>query len=76
MVCTNERFKDNSPISPVTPMVVKNSSARESICLFTEVLDAKNKTAVRQVGAEKSKRKAIRPGKILCLSIPNRKEQT
>ena len=34
-------------------MTVINPSARESLRLFTEVLDVKNKTAVQRVGDDK-----------------------
>ena len=63
-------------MSPGPPMIVINPSARKSLHLFTEVLDAKNKTTVRQVGADKSKRKAIREFIILFSSIPKRKVHT
>ena len=53
MVSTTERFTDNSPMSPGPPMIVKKRSARKSIRLFTEVLDVKKKTAIRQVVAAK-----------------------
>ena len=62
MISNPEGFNYNSPISPMTPTPVKKPSARKSLCLFTKILDAKNKTAVRQVRAEKSKHKAIKSG--------------
>ena len=46
MVSTTDRFTYNSPMSHRTTMIVKACSARKSLCLFTEVLDAKNRTAV------------------------------
>ena len=73
IVSTPERFTDNIPISPGPPMIVKKCSARKSLHLFTEVLDVKNKTSVRQVVACKSKRKAIKSGSIFCSIIPKRK---
>ena len=76
MVSTPKIFTDNSAMSPGPPIIVKKCSARKSICLFTEVLDVKNKTAVRRVGASKSKRKAIRAGSMLWSSIPNIKGHT
>ena len=57
MVSTPEGFTDNSPRSPMTPTLSKKPSARKSLCLFTNILDVKNKTAIRQVRADKSKRK-------------------
>ena len=62
MVSTPEGFNDNSPISPMTSTPVKKPSARKSLCLFTNILDVKNKTATRRVGAAKYKRKAIKYG--------------
>ena len=61
MVSTPEGFTDNSPISPRTSSPVKKSSARKSLCMFTNVLDVK-KTAFHQVGADKSKPKANKFG--------------
>ena len=60
MAYTPERFTDNSPRSPMTPTPVKKPSAVKSLCLFTKTLDVKKKTYIRQVGAAKSKRKAIK----------------
>ena len=62
MVSNPEGFKDNSPISPMTSTPVKKQSSRKSLCLFTNMLDVKNKTATRQVGAAKSNRKSIKYG--------------
>ena len=62
MVSTPEGFTDNSPISPMKSTPVKKSRARKSLCLFTNILDVKNKTANRQVGATKSNLKAIKFG--------------
>ena len=59
IVSTPEGFTDNSPRSPITPKTVKKPSARKSLCLFTNIFDVKNKTAVRRVRDAKSKRKAI-----------------
>ena len=60
MVSTPEGFTDNSPISPMTSTPVKKTSARKSLCLFTIILDVKNKTATLQVIASKSDRKATK----------------
>ena len=60
MVCTPEGFTEDSPISHMTPTSVKKIRAQESLCLFTNILDVKKKTDNRQVGATKSKHKAIK----------------
>ena len=70
MVSTPERFTNSGPISPGPSMTVINPSARKSLSLFTEVLDVKSKTAVRRVGAAKSKRKSIKEVSVLWSSIP------
>ena len=62
MVFTPEGFIDNSPIYPMTSTAVKKLSAQKSLCMFTNVLDMNIKIAYRQVGADKSKRKAIKFG--------------
>ena len=46
----------------MTSIPVKKPSARKSLCIFTNILDVKNKTATRRVGSTKSKRKAIKSG--------------
>ena len=51
MVSTTVIFTDNIPMSPGPPMIVKKFSARKSLHLCTEVLDVKNKTDVRWLGA-------------------------
>ena len=53
MVSNNERFTDNSTMSTGISVAVKNTSARKSLCLFTEVLYVKKKTSVRRVVADK-----------------------
>ena len=60
MIFTPKGFTDNSPISPMKLTPVKKPSARKSLCLFTNILNVKNKTATRRVRDAKSKRKAIR----------------
>ena len=57
-------------------MIVKKCSEIKSIRIFTEVLDVKNKAAVRRVGASKSKRRKFISGNILWSSIPNSKGHT
>ena len=56
MVSTPELFTYDSPISPMTSTPVNKTSARKSLCLFTNILQVKNKTAARRVGTAKSKR--------------------
>ena len=46
----------------MTPTPVKKPSTRKSLFLFTNILDAKKKTATRQVGASKSNFKANKYG--------------
>ena len=53
MVSTTDIFTDNNPMSPVPSVTVKKPSARNLICLFTEVFDFKQKTAVQRLGAAK-----------------------
>ena len=72
MVSTPNKFTENNPIPPCPYMTVKNTSARKWLCLFTEVLDVKKKTAVRRVGADKSKRKEIISCSMLWSSITKR----
>ena len=69
MVSTPDVFTDDIPMSPGTHMILRKPSTRKSLFLFTEVLDIKNKTTVRRVGADKSKHKAIRAGSMLWSSI-------
>ena len=45
MVSNPEGFTNDSPISPMISKTVKKPSARKSLCLFTNILDAKKKTA-------------------------------
>ena len=62
MVSTPDLFTNNSPTSPMTSTPVKKPTARKELCLFTNILEMKNKTTIRLVGAAKSKRKAIKAG--------------
>ena len=47
MVYTPEGFTNNIPISPMTSTPVKKSSAKKSLCPFTNILYMKNKTATQ-----------------------------
>ena len=62
MVSTPELISNNRPISPMAPSPVKKPSARRSLCLFTNILDVKNKTSTCRVGAAKSNHKATKYG--------------
>ena len=44
----------------MTPTPSKKPSARKSLFIFTKILYVKNKTAIRRVGASKSKLKAVK----------------
>ena len=46
----------------MNPTPVEKPSARKSLCMFTNILYVNKKTDYRQVGAAKSKRKAIKYG--------------
>ena len=60
MVSTPEVFNNNNTRSPMNPTQVKKPSARTSLCLFTNILDVKNKTSIRQIEDSKSKCKSIK----------------
>ena len=62
MVSNPEGFTNNSPIYTMESSPTKKTSFRKSLCIFTNIFDVKKKTATRQVGAAKSKRKAIKSG--------------
>ena len=53
MVYTHKGFTDNSSRYPMTPKPIKKPSDIKSLCLFTNLLDVKKKTAIYQVGAAK-----------------------
>ena len=57
-------------------MIVRKCRARKPLRLFTEVLDAKKKTAVFRLCDAKSKRKEIIVGIMLWSVIPKRKGHT
>ena len=58
----------------MNPTQVKKPSARESLCLFTNILDMKKKTDICRVGYSKSKRKAIKAGTKLWKTKKSEKE--
>ena len=62
MVSTPDGVTDNSPNVPMTSTPVKKPSARKSLCLFTNILDVKPKTAKRRIVSAESKRRAMKVG--------------
>ena len=73
MVSNPEVFTNNSPISPMNSTPVKKPRSRKSLCLFTNILDVKNKTAIRRVRATKSRPKEIKAGTMPWALKPKRK---
>ena len=73
MLSTPEEIIDDSPSLPMTQTTVKKPSASKSLCLFTNIFDVKKKTAKCRVGAEKSKRRAIKVVTCLCTNKTKRK---
>ena len=69
ILSTPEGVADNSPNVHMTSTPVKKPSARKSLCLFTNMLDVKPKTAKRRFVAEKSKRKSMK----VCNSLWTKK---
>ena len=41
-----EGFTDNSPRSLITPTPANKPSAIKTLCIFTNILDVKNRTAI------------------------------
>ena len=60
MISTPDGLSYNSPIYLMTSTPVKKPSAIKSLCFFTNILYAKEKSAIRRVRYTKSKRKAIK----------------
>ena len=50
MVSIPEEVTHYSPSFPMTSTPVKKSSARKSLCIFTNIFDVKKKTAKRRAG--------------------------
>ena len=59
---TSEEVTDYSPNVPMTSTPVKKPSANKSLCLFTNILNVKKKTAKRRAGAAKSKHISTKVG--------------
>ena len=60
IISTPEGVTDNSPNVHMKSKPVKKPSARKSLCLFTNILDVKPKTAKRHFVAAKSRRKYMK----------------
>ena len=73
MMSTPEGVIDDSPNAPMASTPVNKPSARKSLCPFTNILNVKNKTAKRRIGAAKFKRRAIKVGNSLWTKKTKRK---
>ena len=62
VMLTLEVVIDNSPNAPITSTPVNKPSASKSLCLFTNILDAKPKIENRRIVAAKYKLRAIKVG--------------
>ena len=60
MVLTPEEVIDESPHVRMISTQIKKTSASKSLCLFTNILNVKKKTAKLRVGDAKSKRTAFK----------------
>ena len=68
---TPEGVTDNSPNVNMTSTPVKRPNARKSLCLFTNILDVKPKTAKRRFVAAKSRLKSME----VCNSLWTKKKR-
>ena len=73
MIYTPEGLTDNITRSPMTPTTFKKPSARKSLFILTNILDVRNKTAIRRFGASKSENKSIKSGTMIWSFKPKRK---
>ena len=73
MISTTEGFTDNGPRSSMKPTLDKKPSARKSLCLFTNILDVKNKTSGCRVRDAKSNHKPIKARNTPWVLKPKRK---
>ena len=73
ILSTPEGFTDNSPNAHMTSSPVKKSSARKSLCLFTNILYVKPTTAKRHFVAAKYRHKAMQVCYSLWTKKPKRK---
>ena len=62
LMSTPEGVTDNSPSVFMKSAPVKKPSARKSLCLFTNILDVKTKTAKRRIVVAKSEHRAMKVG--------------
>ena len=69
MMSTPEGVIDDSPNAPMASTPVNKPSARKSLCPFTNILNVKNKTAKRRVGASKSKCTSMKVGNSLWINL-------
>ena len=54
-------------------VTVKKPNASKSLCKISKTLNVKPNNSVRRLCADKSKRKAIRAGSMMCYIIPKRR---
>ena len=73
ILSTPGEFTYNSPNVNLTSSPVNKSSARKSICLFTNILDVQPKTAKCRFVAEKSRHKAMKVCNSLWTKKTNKK---
>ena len=73
LLYTPEGFTDDCTNVPMKSTPVNKPSARKSLCLFTNKLAVKPKTAKCRVVDTKSKRKSMKVGNILCTNKSKRK---
>ena len=73
MVMTTNYFIYDSPNVPMTSTAVKKPSASKSLCLFTNILNVKNKTKKYRVGDAESKRRSMKVGNRLWTNKTKRK---
>ena len=71
ILSTPEGVTDNSPNVHMTSTPVKKSSARKSLCLFTNILDVKPTTAKRRFVAAKFRQKSMK----VCNSLWTKKKK-
>ena len=64
ILSTPEEVTYDSPNVPMKSTLVNKPSARKSLFLLTNILNVKNNTAIRLVGAEESKCRATKVGNI------------
>ena len=60
----------------MTSLPVNKPSARKALCLFTNILDVKPKTAKRRIVATKSKHKAMKVFNSLWINKTNLNEHS